>query len=124
MRVKATGRQQFASAGADCVAVPVGADQEHCLPPSLWVPGSLLWNMLPSHRDRELQQIGLEAKSVPKGSFTTAEESCFEKEVQDKNAWLFQETLKPSRICFQVFLVFFSPSLFAHLFSLKVELRA
>lgn len=84
MRVKGAGRQHFASIGADSVAVPVAAVQEHCLPPSLWVPGSVLWNMLPSHGARELQQIGLEAKSVPKGSFTTAEGSCFEKDVQDK----------------------------------------
>lgn len=44
--------------------------------------------------------LGLEAKSVPRGSFTTAEGSCFEKDVQDKKMWLFQETLEPSRICF------------------------
>lgn len=50
---------------------------------SLWVPGSVLLNTPPSYRDTE-QQIGLKAKSVPKGSFTTAEGSCFEKDVQDK----------------------------------------
>lgn len=32
MRVKAAGRQPFGSAGADSVAIPVAAAQEHCLP--------------------------------------------------------------------------------------------
>lgn len=106
---------------------PVAAAQEHCLPPSLWVPGSVLWNMLPSHGARELQQIGLEAKSVPKGSFTTAEGSCFEKDVQDKKIvalWrdtgafqnLFSFLSFPSS--------FFPPPLCSFVLSLRVEPRA
>lgn len=97
--MKAAGTQDLASAGADCSST-CGCSPGALPAPSLWIPGSVLWNMLPSPRARELQQIGLEAKYVPKGSFTTAEGSCFKKDVQDKKTWLFQETLEPSKICF------------------------
>lgn len=49
---------------------------------SLWVPGSVLQNTLPSYRDTE-PKVGLKAKPVPKGSFTTAEGFCFEKDDED-----------------------------------------
>lgn len=68
------------------------------LPPPR-VPGSVLQNTLPSDRAKE-QQFGLKAKSVPKGPFTTAEGSCFEKDVQDKKMGLSQETWESSRNCF------------------------
>lgn len=95
MAGKQAGRHYANVFAADSATVNVVSESTA----SLRVPGSVLQNMLPSDRDKE-QQFGLKAKSVPKGSFTTAEGSCFEKDVQDKKMGLSQETWESSRNCF------------------------
>lgn len=105
-------------AAADSATVKVASGLGPRSTASPRLPGSVLRNTLPSHRDME-QQIGLKAKSAPKGSFAIAEGSCFEKDVQDtkQDSLRRRGNLPESVFPFKFSYCFYS--LFAHLFCLS-----
>lgn len=80
------GRHYANVAAADCNS-KCGLRLQPRSTASLPVPGSVLQNTQPSYQDTE-QQLGLKAKPVPKGSFTTAKDLVLKRMVRIKKRTL------------------------------------